>query len=441
MTAATPDDHGGYDRTGTYSPFGSIEEPGGGFPQRFLPSPFPFPSDDLGDRFAALTARWERECQLWRSFGARRSPLGRRYGPSDIAELRASHFGGSRQTLRGLIEGYSARAGRNLSLREMATMTAVGSTFIEVDWTGLNAVPYLLDPNAAAIYLNASPPDAETMADLRLPYDHVLLALGAPFHFKPESGWWNPETVARIAASARHSIAQLAERNLSLADNVQPLMEMLYRHGGQVNGILLSADAEGRLCDEIVWMVATDGGDPAEEGVYTVIEGRISRSPLAPLVHSLAAAVAWGPWKAPDPATAALVPDDREGIAAVAKRGAIRRKAKHADLHGVHVVVLRPRSPRAGKRTGEAGGRTVLPHLRRRHWRNVRVATRDESGAIVGDVHGVHGVDWLYEGRLILPTVVNGGLGEPRPTVYCIPEPQDLHDGDHTVPEPEDDPS
>lgn len=52
------------------------------------------------------------------------------------------------------------------------------------------------------------------------------------------------------------------------------------------------------------------------------------------------------------------------------------------------------------------GGWRLPPHIRRAHWHRVRVAMRDEAGAIVGDRLGEQGVDWTYQLRLYPPTPV-----------------------------------
>lgn len=72
------------------------------------------------------------------------------------------------------------------------------------------------------------------------------------------------------------------------------------------------------------------------------------------------------------------------------------------------------------KEPGGIGWR-LPPHIRKAHWTRVRVATRDESGAIVGDRLGVQHVDWHYEARWLPPTLINAGpSGKVAPAVRAV---------------------
>ncbi|ACL42264.1 hypothetical protein Achl_4313 (plasmid) [Pseudarthrobacter chlorophenolicus A6] len=57
------------------------------------------------------------------------------------------------------------------------------------------------------------------------------------------------------------------------------------------------------------------------------------------------------------------------------------------------------------------GGWRMPPHIRRAHYRRVRVAMRDAAGKITGTRSGIEGVDWAYETRWIPPTPVNAENG------------------------------
>jgi hypothetical protein len=57
------------------------------------------------------------------------------------------------------------------------------------------------------------------------------------------------------------------------------------------------------------------------------------------------------------------------------------------------------------------GGWRMPPHIRRAHYRRVRVTTRDANGRITGAQDGIEGVDWNYETRWIPPTPVNAEIG------------------------------
>lgn len=57
------------------------------------------------------------------------------------------------------------------------------------------------------------------------------------------------------------------------------------------------------------------------------------------------------------------------------------------------------------------GGWRMPPHIRRAHYKRVRVATRDAAGQIIGTRSGIEGADWTYETRWIPPTPVNAENG------------------------------
>lgn len=74
----------------------------------------------------------------------------------------------------------------------------------------------------------------------------------------------------------------------------------------------------------------------------------------------------------------------------------------------------------AGPALGRPGGWRLPPHIRRAHWRRVRIATRDDSGAVIGNQRGAQDVDWHYETRWIPPTPVNAVDGQVAPAVRPV---------------------
>lgn len=68
-------------------------------------------------------------------------------------------------------------------------------------------------------------------------------------------------------------------------------------------------------------------------------------------------------------------------------------------------------------------GWRLPPHVRRAHWHRVRVANRDQTGAIVGNRTGAADVDWHYEMRWYPPAPVNVSNDEPPPTVRGVETP------------------
>jgi hypothetical protein len=62
--------------------------------------------------------------------------------------------------------------------------------------------------------------------------------------------------------------------------------------------------------------------------------------------------------------------------------------------------------------------------MRSGHWRGVRVATRDANGAIVGNAHGEHGVDWHYEPRFVADVFIHPELADQAaPQVWKLQVP------------------
>jgi hypothetical protein len=90
----------------------------------------------------------------------------------------------------------------------------------------------------------------------------------------------------------------------------------------------------------------------------------------------------------------------------------IRAWRKEATFKGTSEATSRSDERRSGWR--------LPPHIRRAHWTRVRVATRAEDGAIVGDRSGAMGVDWHYESRWIPPTPVNADVGPISPVVRDV---------------------
>jgi hypothetical protein len=76
------------------------------------------------------------------------------------------------------------------------------------------------------------------------------------------------------------------------------------------------------------------------------------------------------------------------------------------------------RSWRKGSASGAGpAGWRLPPHIRAAHWRRSRLARRDDTGAIVGDVHGAEGAAWDYIWYWIPPTPVNVSAEGPTPAV------------------------
>jgi hypothetical protein len=247
------------------------------------------------------------------------------------------------------------------------------------------AVAYFL-PTAAALGVLAShPPDPQLLDQLRLPFQRVLVLFGADLELDPDVYRW----------PADFPWQQLPPHSITY---------QLIHRGGYVSGMVLLADPHHRLRDDLLWVVAANPDPtlpwPANlDRVRGVIRGWRSAAQLAPLVTNLAAAIAWGAWQ--PPTMLLQLPDDptsRQWRKAV-KRGVFRRREPRGDAVGVHVLDLartttHPQQAPTAPDPNTAPTRTSpIPHLRRGHFRKVRIGPRG---------------DWHYQIRWIAPTLVRG---------------------------------
>jgi hypothetical protein len=298
--------------------------------------------------------------------------------------------------------------------------------------TGMTAVPFHLDAELAGSILSSRPPDSDLLADLRMPAQHLVIVLGAPYVVSQDSGWWSTSDLeASIEADlALADVARRQEDELGRPHQQRPsgFSTTFMQHGGVITGVMLHADENGFLLDEATWLVSTDL-DHHVGPTRDLVSARISESALAPLVHNLAAAVAWGPWKAPEEQTKPI-PDNIDDLEPLLNTGWLRRAVRNPANLGVRVIDVSKTRQSSSQSAGEPSGRHVSPHLRRGHWRSVRVATRSPAGQIIGDVHGLHDTDWHYEGRWVPPTMVNAGAASTDQSmrVYTIPPRSLFHD-------------
>ncbi|HVT77931.1 MAG TPA: hypothetical protein VHD87_12935 [Acidimicrobiales bacterium] len=263
------------------------------------------------------------------------------------------------------------------------------------------AVPHFLDSAAAAALVEAEDPDDELIDNLRLPYEHVLLFFDRPVALQ--------ERLAAISEPSPFALVREIDDSrseASLADT-------------QVQAVIISAGPGGvGIDDTVVWLVCAPAEHTGGRARYAIGEGSLRTATGASAVRSLAAAVAYADWKAPQPPADGPVPGTKEFYKAL-RHNKVRRAEEQGAYAGVHVIDLGRTVTRHGV-DANTTGRTVAPHLRRGHWRSVRIATRDETGAIIGDRSGVQGRDWHYEGRFVAPTVVNLAHGAPRSVAYRV---------------------
>lgn len=137
-----------------------------------------------------------------------------------------------------------------------------------------------------------------------------------------------------------------------------------------------------------------------------MLRGWRTTATMAPILHTVAAAIAWGGWQPPAPAPDLPADPTSRQWRTAAKRNAFRVRERRGDMIGVHVIDLQrsldyAHNPQPG---AEALGQRASPrpHDRRGHSRRVRIGPRDA---------------WHYQQRWIPPVRVLGGRQELAPSL------------------------
>jgi hypothetical protein len=196
------------------------------------------------------------------------------------------------------------------------------------------------------------------------------------------------------------------------------MLNGMITRGGNLTGLVLLADSQGRLRDDVLWLVSANPDPslphPASlDHIRGVLRGWRSQATLRPLVDSLAAAVSWGDWQAPRvDLDLPQDPGSRQWRKAV-RRGVFRRREPQGAALGVRVIDLERSVVRAaGLQHLKQGRASPRPHVRIGHYRRVRVGPRS---------------DWHYEIRWIPPVGVLGydldTVDPNRLVVHRLPPP------------------
>jgi hypothetical protein len=267
------------------------------------------------------------------------------------------------------------------------------------------AVPYFIPATASGAVLLSHPPAPALLDRLRLPFPHVLVVFGTDLELDPAAHSW-PERPRRATSGTAFD-----------------LVHGIITRGGYLTGMVLLADQDGRLRDDLLWIAAANP-DPTLpppaclDRVRGMLRGWRHAATLAPIVHTVAAAVAWGGWRPPAPAPDLPADPTSRQWRKATKRNAFRSRERRGDMIGVHVIDLQRSLDAAHNPPGpvaEPPGQRASPrpHDRRGHSRRVRIGPRDA---------------WHYEQRWIPPVRVLGGRQELAPplTVRRLPAPADL---------------
>jgi hypothetical protein len=261
------------------------------------------------------------------------------------------------------------------------------------------AVPYFIPTTAAAAVLASRPPSPTLQRELRLPFQRTLVLFGADLELDPARFPW-PEQFPYDELESFGMVGELLAR------------------GGYLSGLVLLADDDGRLREDVIWIVAANP-DPtlpwpaSVDRIRGLVRGFRSAAALAPLVTNVAAAVAWATWRAPPPRPDLPAEPTPRQLRKALKRNSVRVRERHGALLGVHLLDLARNAARPGRTQPEdptSRRASPIPHLRAGHFRNVRVGPRN---------------DFHYQPRWIPPTWVRGDLDptDQRLVVRRVPPP------------------
>ncbi len=247
------------------------------------------------------------------------------------------------------------------------------------------AVPYFIPTTAAAAVLASHPPHPELQQDLRLPFEKVLVLFGADLELDTATFPWPSAFPPTDQAYTYGIVDELLDR------------------GGHLSGMVLLATSDGRLQDDVVWLVAANP-DPNQPWPHSMdrirgaVRGWRNAADLAPLVDNVAAALAWAPWRQPPP-TPDIPPNlQHHQLRKALKHNSVRVRERQGALVGVRVLdlgrtITRAEPSAADGQPPPTGRGSPIPHLRSGHFRRVRVGPR---------------ASFHYEVRWIPPVWVQG---------------------------------
>src|SRR6266536_237442 len=146
------------------------------------------------------------------------------------------------------------------------------------------ATPHFIPLPATAALLATHPPDAQSVAAIRLPTAQTLVVFGADLPLDTSAYPWPAVAVDQLPRDA--------------------IPREMRTRGGAVTGVVLLADPDGKLRDECIWLL---GANPDPELPFpdsldhrrTALRGWRSAAQLRPLVETCAAAVAGAIWTPP----------------------------------------------------------------------------------------------------------------------------------------------
>ena len=267
------------------------------------------------------------------------------------------------------------------------------------------AVPFWLPPGHTMNYVDSEPLSGDDRTEIRLPYAQVFLALADPMRLDPvaepsaefdESWAWMAHTVSDILGRGqkRNLATMLSAGTRGFTTNRIDVCELLEQRGARIEGVVLLADAAGRLDDEFAWCITVPAKSGGVLGRWT-LPASLARTEFRDQVINLAAVAAWGDWHSPD----ADEKGDQDRAA-----GASNDEPRADGASAVRVLNVKA-TTRSESGTATGAGTRLSPHIRRGHWRRQR-----------------YGPKRSLEKRVrIAPVLVNASRGDIGPRVYRLP--------------------
>lgn len=278
----------------------------------------------------------------------------------------------------------------------------------------VSAVPFWLPPGHTIAYLDSEPLSAEDVEDIRLPFAQTLVVFAEPARLPALDASDEEDPDPRLAWMDHVAGADkfTGGRDLIIAGTNQftmprpTLWDVIGCRGAYIEGVLLLADAHGKLEDLFAWCIALPSGTPGAVLGRWVIPASRAATSYANLVINAAAVAAWADWHRPGHDRTDEGPETQQQSAN--GNGKSHRSAERDNVHVLNVTVTTPPPDTASAARGEPTGRTTAPHRRRGHWR------RQHYGPGRANTRRVR----------IAPVLVNAGrVGSDRPQIYRLPAP------------------
>ena len=351
--------------------------------------------DDAGDVLedAAKRLMIAQATGRWRVTGNYRSPA--TFVPGDVAALSALH---TMTLMLGVPDNDDDR------------VTGNAPVFLEsapVARAVLRSRSYWLPAAASDAVLTSDPPPSDLLDEIRLPEQRCIVWFAQPA-LVPAGVV--PDRIAGAADYLQRVVAEPDTQRFERPADVtfQALATIAERpHECLLEGVMLTADTEGRPADGVGWLVRTpEARAGADRPRRSLILGRRSLASWTSVTDLLSAIVSWGDWIAPEPLTIDLG-GDRTARRAI-RKGKARRLEEAGGLANVLVLDAKRRAVRPT--TSPTGTHaSPIPHARAGHYRRVRVGPREEE---------------RREIRWIHPTIVNpDGTGRDVIRIYRLPNP------------------